>query len=58
VARVLLLNKVDVLPPEGRIAAEAAYPDAVLVSARTGEGLDDVKRRTLMARAERAAVAQ
>ena len=42
------------LTAEGRLEMEGAYPTGVLVSALTGEGLGDVKRRTLMARAERA----
>lgn len=54
--RILLLNKIDrfrALAPdearERRLPEEwlAAEPDALLVSARTGEGLDELRRRAL-----------
>jgi GTP-binding protein HflX len=38
--RVEVLNKVDALPAARRAALIAGRPEAVLVSARTGEGLD------------------
>ncbi len=38
--RLLVLNKADLLDAEAREEAELAHPDAVLVSALTGEGLD------------------
>jgi GTP-binding protein HflX len=41
----LVLNKVDALDPLGRRRVEHAYPRALLVSARTGEGLDALKAR-------------
>jgi GTP-binding protein HflX len=40
---LLALNKVDVAPPEWVAALRAAYPDAVTVSALTGEGIDDLR---------------
>ncbi|SFK89674.1 GTPase HflX [Geodermatophilus ruber] len=40
---LLVLNKVDVAPPEWVAALRAAYPDAVPVSARTGEGVDELR---------------
>ena len=51
--RILLINKVDALTPEQRESLEGRFPDAIFVSAKTGEGLPDVKRRTLLAREER-----
>ncbi len=47
--RLLALNKVDQLDPEARRALGYRYPDAVQVSAETGEGLDEL-RNTLEAR--------
>jgi GTP-binding protein HflX len=44
----LVLNKIDVAPPEWVAALRSAYPDAVPVSALTGEGIDDL--RTAIAR--------
>jgi GTP-binding protein HflX len=41
--RIEVLNKVDQLGPERRSALAAARPDAVLVSARSGEGLDGLR---------------
>jgi GTPase len=43
--RELLLNKVDTLDPLGRRRLAARYPDALQVSARTGEGLDELRAR-------------
>jgi GTP-binding protein HflX len=43
--RELLLNKVDALDPLARRRLAARYPDALQVSARTGEGLDDLRAR-------------
>jgi GTP-binding protein HflX len=40
--RIEVLNKVDQLGPERRSALQAARPEAVLVSARSGEGLTDL----------------
>jgi len=51
--RLLLLNKVDRLEEEAREFARCRRPEAVLISARTGLGLGEVKRRTLQARQER-----
>jgi GTP-binding protein HflX len=41
----LVLNKVDAVGAVGRRRLENRYPDAVQVSARTGEGLDDLRAR-------------
>jgi GTPase len=41
----LLLNKVDELDPLARRRLAARYPDALQVSARTGEGLDELRAR-------------
>jgi GTPase len=41
--RIEVLNKVDQLGPERRSALQAARPEAVLLSARSGEGLDGLK---------------
>ena len=41
----LLLNKVDALDPLARRRLAARYPDALQVSAQTGEGLDELRAR-------------
>ncbi|HYI74519.1 MAG TPA: GTPase HflX [Gaiellaceae bacterium] len=41
----LVLNKVDALDPLGRRRVGHAFPRALLVSARTGEGLDALRQR-------------
>jgi GTP-binding protein HflX len=43
--RELLLNKIDALDPLARRRLAARYPDALQVSARTGEGLDELRAR-------------
>src|SRR4051795_418396 len=43
--RVLVLNKADLLDDERRRELGFRHPDAVLVSAVTGEGLDELRRR-------------
>jgi GTP-binding protein HflX len=43
--RVLVLNKADAIDEERRRELAFRHPDAVLVSALTGEGLDDLGRR-------------
>jgi GTPase len=43
--RVLVLNKVDLLDEDGREELRFAYPDAVLVSGASGEGLDELRER-------------
>jgi len=43
--RVLVLNKADKLDEERRDELAFRHPDAVLVSAITGEGLDDLQER-------------
>jgi GTP-binding protein HflX len=43
--RLLVLNKADLLDAEGRQELRLAHPDAVLVSAVAGEGLDELRAR-------------
>jgi GTP-binding protein HflX len=43
--RVLVLNKADALDAERRDELAYRHPDAVLVSAVTSEGLDDLRER-------------
>lgn len=47
VPRVLVLNKVDRLDADERTALRFRHPDAVEVSALTGEGLDDLRARLI-----------
>jgi GTPase len=44
-ARLLVMNKIDLLDAEERRELSLRHPDAVLVSAETGEGLEDLKKR-------------
>jgi GTPase len=44
-ARLLVMNKIDLLDEEERRELALRHPDAVLVSAETGEGLDDLRER-------------
>ena len=44
-ARLLVLNKVDLLDHDEREELRLRHPDAVLVSGVTGEGLEDLKER-------------
>jgi GTPase len=43
--RLLVMNKLDLLGPEERRDLALRHPEAVLVSAETGEGLDDLRAR-------------
>jgi GTP-binding protein HflX len=43
--RMLVLNKADLLDDERRRELSFRHPDAVLVSAQTGEGLDELRER-------------
>jgi len=43
--RELVLNKVDAVEPEQRRRLANRYPDALQVSALTGEGIDDLRER-------------
>jgi GTP-binding protein HflX len=43
--RILALNKVDLLDEDQRAEVRIRMPDAILVSAVTGEGLDELKSR-------------
>jgi GTP-binding protein HflX len=45
VPRLAVLNKVDLLGPDARQALRHRHPDAVQVSARTGEGVDQLRAR-------------
>ncbi len=44
-ARLLVLNKVDLLDEDAGEELRLRHPDAVLVSGETGEGLEDLKQR-------------
>lgn len=46
-ARLLVFNKIDALPKRSKLPAivRSIYPRAVAVSARTGEGLDELRER-------------
>jgi GTP-binding protein HflX len=43
--RLLVLNKIDLLSTEGRREVELDHPEAALVSAREGQGLDGLRER-------------
>jgi GTP-binding protein HflX len=43
--RLLVLNKADAISPERRTELERRHPDGVLVSALTGEGLEELTER-------------
>jgi GTPase len=43
--RLLVMNKVDLLDPEERREVALRHPDAALVSATTGEGLEELRAR-------------
>ncbi|PTL54948.1 GTPase HflX [Paraconexibacter algicola] len=43
--RLLVLNKADAMSPERRTELAHTHPDAVLVSARTGEGIEALTER-------------
>ena len=45
VAEQLVVNKVDQAAPDMLLAIRGAHPDALFVSARTGEGIDDLRTR-------------
>ncbi len=45
VPTLLVLNKVDRLDAAGRAGLQQAYPHAVRISARTGDGLDQLRSR-------------
>jgi GTP-binding protein HflX len=42
--RLLVLNKADLLEEDERLALRAEFPDAVLVSVKSGEGIDSLDR--------------
>lgn len=44
IPRVLVLNKEDLLTPQAHGRLKRLYPTAVFVSARTGAGIDDVRK--------------
>jgi GTP-binding protein HflX len=43
--QMLVINKIDALDALARRRLQNRFPDAVLISARTGENLDELKRR-------------
>jgi len=43
--QMLVINKIDAIDPQARRRLQNRFPDAVLISARTGENLDELKRR-------------
>jgi GTP-binding protein HflX len=49
----LVLNKVDAVDPLGRRRLANRFPDALLISALTGEGLDELRARIAERFAER-----
>jgi GTPase len=53
VPRLLVLNKIDVVDPLGRRRLQNQFPSAVLVSAVSGEGLDELRARIAEHFAER-----
>jgi GTPase len=42
--RLLVLNKADLLEDDERLALRAEFPDAVMVSVKSGEGIDSLDR--------------
>ena len=53
IPRVEAFNKADLLSPEARADLERKHPGAALLSAATGEGVDEVLRRAEAALSER-----
>ncbi len=53
VPQILVLNKSDLLDPTERENLRASEPGAVVVSARTGAGLDELRRRLVAVARER-----
>jgi GTPase len=51
--RLLVMNKVDLLEDEERRELALLHPDAVLVSAETGEGLEELRSRIAASIAQR-----
>ena len=45
IAEQLVVNKIDQAAPDALLALRGAYGDAVFVSARTGEGIDQLRAR-------------
>ena len=45
VAELIVINKADRAPAETCTVLRTKYPDAVIVSARTGEGIDELRTR-------------
>jgi len=45
VAEQLVMNKIDAAAPDTLLALRGRFPDAVFVSARTGEGIDELRDR-------------
>jgi GTPase len=53
VPRLAVMNKVDLLDDDGRVALRGRHPEALCVSARTGEGLDALREALARAARER-----
>jgi GTP-binding protein HflX len=51
--RLLVMNKIDLLDDEARGELTLRHPDAMLVSAETGEGLEELRTRIAHSLAER-----
>ncbi len=51
--RLLAMNKIDLLDPDARGELRLRHPDAIQVSAQTGEGLDELRARVASAIRER-----
>lgn len=53
VPRLVVMNKTDLLDDDARLALRGRHPDAICVSAATGEGLDDLRAELARAARER-----
>ena len=42
---IVVFNKADLVDPDGRLLLRGLEPDAIFVSARTGEGIDELLAR-------------
>ncbi|MBP5313875.1 MAG: GTPase HflX [Eggerthellaceae bacterium] len=51
IPQIMVFNKVDLLNEEQRLALGKRYPDSVMISAKTKEGIDDLVKRLVMASA-------
>jgi GTP-binding protein HflX len=46
VAELIVLNKADIAPAEQLLVLQSQHPDAVVVSARTGAGIEQLRSAT------------